>query len=113
MNQYKPSGNKFGRNLDMVIPLLGIYSQEMLNRKQKLLLTKIFTAVLFKIQNKWKSAVLYERAYKLVNYGMYHIIVLHSFYNLSLLDDINAYVVILWENIRKLIKCDHNYVRLA
>lgn len=113
MNQYKPSGNKFGHNLDMVIPLLEIYSQEMLNRKQKLLFTKIFTAVLFKIENKWKSAVLYERACKLVNYGMYHIIVLHSFYNLSLLDDINAYIVILWENIRKLIKCDHSYVRLA
>ena len=47
MNLYKLSGNKFGCDLDMVIPLLEINSQEILNRKekQKLLFIKIFTAV--------------------------------------------------------------------
>lgn len=54
MNLYKLTGNKFGCDLDMVIPLLEINSQEILNRKgkQKLLFMKIFTAVLFKIGSK-------------------------------------------------------------
>ena len=47
MNLYKLSENKFGCDLDRVIPLLEINSQEILNRKekQKLLFIKIFTAV--------------------------------------------------------------------
>lgn len=61
MNLYELSGNKFGCDLDIVIPLLEINSQEILNRKekQKLLFIKIFTGVLFIIGSKWKSAVLY------------------------------------------------------
>ena len=61
MNLYKLSGNKFGCDLDIVIPLLEINSQEILKRKekQKLLFIEIFTDVLFIIGSKWKSAVLY------------------------------------------------------
>lgn len=75
MNLYKLSGNKFGCDLDMVIPLLEINSQEILNRKekQKLLFIKIFTAVLFIIgANR-------NQLFFMVNYDMYYVTVLHSF----------------------------------
>ena len=79
MNLYKLSGNKFGCDLDMVIPLLEINSQEILNRKekQKLLFIKIFTAVF--------TAVLFiiganrNQLFFMVNYDMYYVTVLHSF----------------------------------